>query len=74
MAGTLLTFFIFMGVNPYIARMTLVYLTVNTKPVYMTAKWDDDETINGFIYELNYGKYAKEERIIQNERITEKAA
>ena len=40
----------------------------------MVAKWDDDEAIGGFVHELNYGKYAKEERMMQNERIIGKAA
>lgn len=40
----------------------------------MVARWDDDEAIAGFVHELNYGKYAKEERMIQNERIIGKAA
>ena len=39
-----------------------------------TVRWDDDEAISGFVHELNYGKYAKEERMIQNERIIGKAA
>lgn len=40
----------------------------------MVAKCEDNEAINGFIYELNYGKYAKKERSVQNERIIDKAA
>lgn len=38
------------------------------------AKWDDDEAISGLIRELNYGRYAEKERMIQNERIIGKAA
>lgn len=51
-----------------------IHIGEGPERAYMTAKWDDDETINGFIYELNYGKYASKERLEQNERITEKAA
>lgn len=51
-----------------------VYVGEGPQRASMVAKWDDDEAIRGFIHELNYGKYAKEERIMQNERITEKAA
>ena len=40
----------------------------------MYAKWDDDEAISGIVKELNYGKYADKERMIQNERIIDKAA
>lgn len=44
----------------------------NRASVY--AKWDDDNAIRGIVHELNYGRYAKEERMIQNERIIGKAA
>ena len=40
----------------------------------MYAKWDDDNAISGIVKELNYGKYAEKERMIQNERIIDKAA
>mgnify|MGYP000283483986 CR=1 FL=1 len=40
----------------------------------MSAKWDDDEAISGIVKELNYGKYAGKERMIQNERVIDKAA
>lgn len=51
-----------------------IHIGEGPERAYMTAKWDDDEEINKFIYELNYGKYAKEEMMIQNKRITGKAA
>lgn len=44
----------------------------NRASVY--AKWDDDNAIRRIVYELNYGRYAEKERMIQNERIIEKAA
>ncbi|MCM1488875.1 MAG: hypothetical protein NC203_10970 [Firmicutes bacterium] len=51
-----------------------VHVGEGTKRASMVAKCEDDDAINGFIYEVNYGKYAKQERMIQNERITDKAA
>lgn len=51
-----------------------VYVGEGPERAVMTAHWDDDEAICGFVQELNYGKYAKDERMIQNERIISKAA
>ncbi|MGN0179480.1 MAG: hypothetical protein ACI4DY_08585 [Monoglobaceae bacterium] len=51
-----------------------VYVGAGTERASMLAKWEDDEAINGFIYELNYGRYAEKERMIQNERTIDKAA
>lgn len=50
-----------------------VYVGEGPERASMIAKWNDDEAISGFIHELNYGKYAKAERMIQNERIIGKA-
>lgn len=44
----------------------------NRASVY--AQWDDDNAIRRIVYELNYGRYAEKERMIQNERIIGKAA
>uniref|UniRef100_UPI004056E4F8 hypothetical protein n=1 Tax=Agathobacter sp. TaxID=2021311 RepID=UPI004056E4F8 len=52
----------------------IVYVGEGPDRACMAAEWDDDEAISGFVHELNYGKYAKEERMIQNERIIDKAA
>lgn len=51
-----------------------VYVGEGPNRTSMIAQWDDDETIKRFVYELNYGRYAKEERMIKNERIIGKAA
>lgn len=51
-----------------------VHVGEGTMRASMIAKCEDDEAINGFIYEMNYGKYAKKERTMQNERIIDKAA
>lgn len=51
-----------------------VYVGEGPERTSMLAKWDDDKAIRGFVHELNYGKYAKVERMIQNERIIDKAA
>lgn len=42
-----------------------VYVGEGPKRAAMTAEWDDDEAICGFVHELNYGIYAKEERKMQ---------
>lgn len=54
-------------------RRLCVYVGEGPERASMIAKWNDDEAISGFIHELNYGKYAKAERMIQNERIIGKA-
>lgn len=51
-----------------------IYVGEGPKRAYMSAKWNDDNAISGFVKELNYGKYAKKERLIQNETIIRKAA
>lgn len=44
-----------------------VHVGAGTERTTMLAKWEDDEAISGFIYELNYGRYAEQERKIQND-------
>lgn len=51
-----------------------VYVGSGPERATMIAKWEDDEAILGFVHELNYGKYAKQERMLQDERIAGKAA
>ncbi len=51
-----------------------VYVGEGPNRAYMSAKWDDDDAIRGFITELNYGKYANRERLVENETIIRKAA
>lgn len=52
-----------------------VYVETNPDCRAMVARWDDDAAIAGFIHELTFGQYARNERkVIQNERIIGKAA
>lgn len=37
-----------------------VYVGEGPKRAAMTAKWDDDKAISGFVHELNYGIYTQE--------------
>lgn len=45
-----------------------VHAGAGTERTTMLAKWDDDKAIDGFIYELNYGRYAEQERKMQNDK------
>ncbi len=45
-----------------------VHVGTGMQRTTMLAKWEDDEAISGFIYELNYGRYAEQERKIQNDK------
>lgn len=45
-----------------------VHAGAGTERRTMLAKWEDDEAISGFIYELNYGRYAKKERKMPNDK------
>lgn len=51
-----------------------VHVGEGPKRASVYAKWDDDNAIRGIVHELNYGRYAEKERMIQNERIIGKAA
>ncbi len=44
-----------------------VHAGAGTERASMTAKREDDEAINGFIHELNFGRYAEQERKMQND-------
>ena len=44
-----------------------VHVGAGTDRRSMRAKWEDDEAISGFIYGLNYGRYAGKERKMQND-------
>lgn len=44
-----------------------VHVGEGTKCASMVAKCGDDEAISGFIHEINYGRYAQQERKMQND-------
>lgn len=44
-----------------------VHVGAGTERASMTAKWEEDEAISGFIHEINYGRYAEHERKMQND-------
>lgn len=44
-----------------------VHVGAGTDRRSMRTKWEDDEAISGFIYELNHGRYAEKERTMQND-------
>lgn len=44
-----------------------VHVGAGTDRRSMRARWEDDEAISSFIYELNYGRYAEQERKIQSD-------
>lgn len=47
-----------------------VHVGAGTERTTILAKWEDDKAISGFIYELNYGRYAEQERKMQNDEYT----
>ncbi len=51
-----------------------VYVGEGPERTSMYAKWDDDKSISEFVRELNYGKYARKEGMIEDERSIRNAA